>query len=159
MAGIISGGWGYKDHVSVFVWFYIGRFIFALGAENIKVTNSTVISKWFVGKELNLALGTNLSVARAGTVIAGFIYPELIKGDTNLTWPLMFATGICIISEIFMVGLVLIDRKADKQEGKENDSLNPAKKVKLSDVKDFPLIYWVLNISCVLNYIGIFCFL
>jgi len=37
MSGVFSGGWS-GHPTTVFVFFYIGRFIFALGGENISVT-------------------------------------------------------------------------------------------------------------------------
>lgn len=59
-------------------------------------------------------MGTNLSCARLGSVVGGFAYPALDTSKTSLTWPLMFADIICIGSFLFMIGLVIMDKKADK---------------------------------------------
>lgn len=46
-----------------------GRVVFGLGGECMSVAQSSIISSWFKGKELNFALGFNLSVSRLGSVL------------------------------------------------------------------------------------------
>lgn len=46
-----------------------GRLIFGLGGENCVVAQSYIVSKWFFGKELALALGLNITFARIGSVL------------------------------------------------------------------------------------------
>ena len=46
-----------------------GRVIFGLGGECMSVAQSSLISTWFKGKEMNFALGLNLSVSRLGSVL------------------------------------------------------------------------------------------
>lgn len=48
----------------------IGRLIFGLGAESMIVAITTVIARWFKGKELSFAFGLNLTVARLGSFLA-----------------------------------------------------------------------------------------
>ena len=43
-----------------------GRFIFGLGAESMIVAITTIVARWFKGKQLSLAFGLNLTIARAG---------------------------------------------------------------------------------------------
>lgn len=52
-----------------------GRVVFGLGGESLSVSQSAIISKWFKGKELAMALGFNLSISRLGSVINGFVVP------------------------------------------------------------------------------------
>ena len=50
--------------------FYVmatGRLIFGLGAETLIVAVTAALAKWFRGKELSLAFGLNLTVARLGS--------------------------------------------------------------------------------------------
>ena len=47
----------------------VGRVIFGLGGESMSVAQSAIVSHWFKGKELALALGVNLSVSRLGSVM------------------------------------------------------------------------------------------
>ncbi len=48
----------------------IGRLIFGLGAESMIVAITTIIARWFKGKELSFAFGLNLTVARLGSFLA-----------------------------------------------------------------------------------------
>lgn len=36
-----------------------------------------MVSKWFKGKELAMALGLNISVSRLGSVVNGIILPQI----------------------------------------------------------------------------------
>jgi MFS family permease len=47
-----------------------GRLIFGLGAESMIVAITTLVAKWFKGKELSFAFGLNLTVARLGSFLA-----------------------------------------------------------------------------------------
>jgi len=47
-----------------------GRLIFGLGAESMIVAVTTIIARWFKGKELSFAFGLNLTVARLGSFLA-----------------------------------------------------------------------------------------
>jgi MFS family permease len=44
-----------------------GRLIFGMGAESMIVAITTVIARWFKGKELSFAFGLNLTIARLGS--------------------------------------------------------------------------------------------
>lgn len=48
----------------------VGRLIFGLGAESMIVAITTIIARWFKGKELSFAFGLNLTVARLGSFLA-----------------------------------------------------------------------------------------
>jgi len=47
-----------------------GRLIFGLGAESMIVAITTIIARWFKGKELSFAFGINLTIARLGSFLA-----------------------------------------------------------------------------------------
>jgi MFS family permease len=47
-----------------------GRLIFGLGAESMIVAITTIIARWFKGKQLSFAFGLNLTVARLGSFLA-----------------------------------------------------------------------------------------
>jgi len=53
-----------------------GRFVLGLGAEPLIVAATTVLGRWFKGKELAFAMGLNLMIARIGSVAA----------DNSATW-------------------------------------------------------------------------
>jgi len=47
-----------------------GRLIFGLGAESMIVAITTIIARWFKGRQLSFAFGINLTLARLGSFMA-----------------------------------------------------------------------------------------
>ena len=79
-----SGGLGYTFFNSILESYSpalkmmsLGFFLFGLGAETSIVVVSKVVVKWFKGKELALALGLNIAIARFGTALALFFSRSL----------------------------------------------------------------------------------
>ncbi len=52
------------------VFMATGRLIFGLGAESMIVAITTILARWFKGKELSFAFGLNLTIARLGSFLA-----------------------------------------------------------------------------------------
>ena len=48
---------------------YVGRVIFGIGGESLAVAQNAYAVAWFIGKELNLVFGLQLSIARVVSVI------------------------------------------------------------------------------------------
>src|SRR3954453_11356080 len=46
---------------------YVGRFVLGFGAESLIAAVTTALAKWFKGKEIGLAFGLNLTIARLGS--------------------------------------------------------------------------------------------
>lgn len=63
---------GYYKSLGVMI---AGRVVFGLGGESMSVAQSAVVSKWFKGKELAMALGFNITISRLGSVINGIVIP------------------------------------------------------------------------------------
>lgn len=67
---------------------------------------------------------------------------------------------ICIFSLINAVGLVWLDKKAEKQNpNSEAAVVSDDDKFKMSDLYDFPLSFWLLTGSCVLTYMSVFAYI
>lgn len=66
----------------------------------MSVSQSAIVSKWFKGKELAMALGLNISVSRLGSVINGIVIPQIYNSDhlDNLGLALLLGLGVCIFS-------------------------------------------------------------
>ena len=71
---IINEIFGYKT--GVFVAF-VGYSIFGVGAEVAGITVSKIIAKWFKGKEMALAMGLEMAIARIGVAAAVLISPAI----------------------------------------------------------------------------------
>lgn len=76
-----------------------GRLIFGLGAESMIVAVTVAIGQWFVGRQLGLAFGVNLSIARAGSYSAD-LSTTWFKGLYEAGWqaPLLFAAAMSAVA-------------------------------------------------------------
>jgi MFS family permease len=92
-----------------------GRVVFGLGGESLSVAQSAIVSKWFKGKELAMALGLNLSISRLGSVINGIVVPQIYNSDhlNRLGIALLVGFFVCVFSLVCAIFLVLLDKKAD----------------------------------------------
>ena len=65
----------------------LGYFLFGLGAETSIVVITKTIVKWFKGKEIAFALGTNLAIARLGSAMSLIVTPQLMEPEwTTPIW-------------------------------------------------------------------------
>ena len=59
----------------------LGYAIFAMGTEICGITVTKVIAKWFKGKEIALAMGMQVAVARLGTALALVVSPIIVNSS------------------------------------------------------------------------------
>lgn len=138
--GVASDG----ESIYPFVVAIIGRVIFGLGGESLGVCQSAIISRWFVGKELALAFGINISVSRLGSVFNNYSMPPLANA-TSLGWALFFGFVLCIISFISGVILIMFERHANKVDNEDGELKDDEKEeFHWSDIKDFSLSFWLI---------------
>lgn len=133
-----------------------GRLIFGLGAESLIVAITTVIARWFKGKELSLAFGLNLTLSRLGTFTA-LNSPTLAKSlYTTWQYPLLLSIGAAVLSVISVVVYFTMESHAEKhfQLG-ERETVD---KVKVSDIFKLNPAFWYVSLLCVTFYSAIFPF-
>jgi MFS family permease len=133
-----------------------GRLIFGIGAESLIVSVTTALARWFKGKELSLAFGLNLTIARLGSFLA-LNSPTLMKfAFDEWRMPLLIAVGFgtfCIIGPIIywnMENSAL--KKYDLGEAGETD------KVSFANLFNLGRSYWLVVLLCVTFYSAIFPF-
>ncbi|KAM3874916.1 lysosomal dipeptide transporter MFSD1 isoform 2-T2 [Diretmus argenteus] len=144
----------------------VGRFVFGIGGESLAVAQNTYAVNWFKGKELNLVFGLQLSMARLGSTvnmnIMGWVYSKVgglvgTPGYTTLGASLMIAAVTCLFSLSCALVLAFLDKRAEKILHKEQGKTGEV--IKLTDVKDFPFVLWLIFIICVGYYVAIFPFI
>jgi MFS family permease len=112
-----------------------GRFIFGLGAESMIVAITTVIAKWFKGKELSLAFGLNLTVARLGSFLA-LNSPSWAKSLYNYWQNPLFITIVAgTISVLCLITFYYLDSYASKNFVLKKES--GQEKIQFGDVFHF----------------------
>ena len=141
----------------------LGFMIFGCGCEMAGTTVSKAIAKWFKGKEMAMAMGLEMSIARLGVFAAMWLAPMVSNSfGQSVSAPVLFGAVLLMIGLIFYFVFVVMDRKFDKQleaagELKEEAS---EEEFKFSDLgKIFTSkMFWLVALLCVLYYSAIFPF-
>ncbi|MDA3905593.1 MAG: MFS transporter [Bacteroidales bacterium] len=143
-------------------WSSLGFAIFGVGTEAIGITISKAVVRWFKGKEMALAMGMQMSIARMGTVLALATSLPLAKNFT-VTAPIFFALVVMIMGVISFAFFSFLDVKLDKsEEDKEKEKVvNADDEFKIKDILFIigNLGFWYIAILCVLFYSAVFPFL
>jgi len=153
--------WGINSQVMVAS---IGFAIFAVGIEVAGITVSKIIYKWFKGKELALAMGLEMAMARIGTAAALSASVPIARatGIIDVSRPVLFGLiGLCI-GLIFFIVYMIMDKKLDESEGITSESVvAPEDQFKIKDILTIITNrgWWYIAILCVLFYSAVFPFL
>jgi MFS family permease len=124
---------------------YIGCTLFGLGSEIAGVAVTRSIAKWFKGKNVALAMGLQLAIARIGTGLAMLLAPVLVLknhvegtmytlSETNK--PAIVGLTLLFIGAILWAIFVAMDAKYDRQEGiaTQRGEVKEEDKFKFSDI-------------------------
>ena len=137
----------------------IGFMIFGCGAEMAGITVSRGIVKWFKGKEVALAMGSEMALARLGVATCMIFSPVFAKmfGKVDVSRSAAFGLILLMIACIMFVVYFFMDKRLDAQTGEAEEKDDP---FRLSDIG---LIlksqgFWVVALLCVLYYSAIFPF-
>jgi len=151
----VFGLWMIKDQV---FWAAFGYALFGVGLEYAGITVSKAVAKWFKGKEMALAMGMQVAIARIGSFV-----PLAFGAKIANTYDVPFTLLLVIVSLI--IGLVaffyynLMDKKLEVQM---DDNLENAHEVpfKFSDLLVIVSNrgFWLISILCVLFYGAVFPF-
>ena len=137
----------------------IGFMVFGCGAEMAGITVSRGIVKWFKGKEVALAMGSEMALARLGVATCMIFSPVIAKmfGRIDVSRSAAFGLLLLMIALIMFVVYFFMDKKLDAQTGEAEEKDDP---FRLSDIG---LIlksqgFWLVALLCVLYYSAIFPF-
>ena len=138
----------------------VGFMIFGCGVEMAGITVSRGIVKWFKGREMAMAMGTEMALARLGVGTCMIFSPFFASqvGDTvSVSRPVAFAVILLLIALIMFVVYFFMDKKLDMQTHAEEEKDDP---FRLSDLKKILSSqgFWIVALLCVLYYSAIFPF-
>ncbi len=138
----------------------LGFAVFGVGTEAIGITISKAVVRWFKGKEMALAMGMQMSIARLGTMLALVISLPLAK-NFSVTAPILFALVVMLLGVVSFILFSIMDIKLDKSEGTAAQVVDPEDEFKISDIVNIisNLGFWYIAILCVLFYSAVFPFL
>ncbi|MDR3366341.1 MAG: MFS transporter [Prevotellaceae bacterium] len=137
----------------------VGYAIFSVGAEVAGITVTKAIVKWFRGREMALAMGLQVAVARIGTAVALVFSNPLAHVFGGVSYSVLFGLTLLVIGLLAFLIYAVLDRRYDRQAGKAEASAED--EFKLSDVKLVVTSYgfWLISLLCVLFYSCVFPFL
>lgn len=137
----------------------IGFMIFGCGTEMAGITVSRGIVKWFQGREMALAMGSEMALARLGVATCMIFSPffALLGGDINVDRSVAFGVVLLMIALIMFIVYFFMDKKLDEQTGATEEKDDP---FKISDVGKILSSwgFWLVALLCVLYYSAIFPF-
>jgi hypothetical protein len=138
---------------------FFGFAIFGVGVEMAGITVSKTIVKWFKGKEMALAMGLEMAVARLGVFAVFRLTPIFAENGGPANSVFMGLGFLCIGFLTFFI-YTFMDRKLDKQMGVSKLTMDPEDEFKISDIKRIFTNPGFLAIAglCVLFYSAIFPF-
>lgn len=128
---------------------YAGASIFGLGSEIAGVAVTRSIAKWFKGKEMALAMGLQLALARLGTATALIVIPRIVNIEqayipfSETSKPAAAAMILMIIAVALWTMFIFTDKRYDRQNDEE-DKKNDVKSVK-DDKFKFSDIFKILG--------------
>lgn len=137
-----------------------GFMVFGCGCEMAGITVSKAIAKWFKGKEMALAMGLEMAIARLGVFAVFSVSPKIATYfDNSVVAPIAFCTVLLIIGLINFIVFSVMDAKLDKQLG-ETTTDEPTEEFKVSDLGRIfsSKMFWIVALLCVLYYSAIFPF-
>lgn len=137
----------------------IGFMIFGCGVEMAGITVSRGIVKWFKGREMALAMGSEMALARLGVATCMIFSPVFAKlgGDIDVSRSVAFGVILLMIAFIMFIVYFFMDKKLDAQTGEAEEKDDP---FKISDIGKILTSsgFWLVALLCVLYYSAIFPF-
>ena len=111
--------------------------LFGLGSEIAGVSVTRSIAKWFKRRNMALAMGLQLAIARFGTATAILVAPMIVKqkvlgeiytlAETNR--PALIGLAVLAVGAVLWALFVAMDAKFDKETG-ETDKVETAEEDK-----------------------------
>ncbi|MDD2548689.1 MAG: MFS transporter [Bacteroidales bacterium] len=161
------------DQIWNILWFEVkaqvfmagfGYAIFGVGVEVAGITVSKIIVKWFKGKELALAMGLEMAMARIGTGLALATSVPIARSLGHVSKPLLVALILLCIGLIAFIIYTFMDKKLDASQAAydlDNEVVDEEESFKIKDI--LAIItnrgWWYIAILCVLFYSSVFPFL
>ena len=145
----------------------VGFMIFGCGVEMAGITVSRGIVKWFKGREMALAMGSEMALARLGVATCMIFSPLIAKwgadavgnpcGVGNVSNSVAFGVILLMVALMMFIVYFFMDKKLDAQTGEAEEKDDP---FRIADLKGILTSwgFWLVALLCVLYYSAIFPF-
>ena len=134
-----------------------GYSVFGVGAEVAGITVTKIIAKWFHGKEMALAMGVQVALARIGSQAAYAVAIPVAKSYA-LDTPLLIGAVLLLGGGLAFLGFTFMDRKLDRQV-----TIDTSADDERFSFRDVVAVvsnpgFWLIALLCVLFYSCVFPF-
>ncbi len=152
----VIGLWQIKEQV-----FYasLGYAMFGVGVEYAGITVSKALVKWFKGKEMALAMGMQVAIARLGSFVP-LAFGAYVANSKGVPFWILIGVSMLVIGLISFFYYNYMDKKLDTQMGLQTLTSEPDEEFKLADlgviIKNRG--FWLIALLCVLFYSAVFPF-
>jgi predicted MFS family arabinose efflux permease len=149
--------WDFKSQVLLAS---IGFALFGAGVEVINVVACKIIARWFLGYEIALALGLQVSTARLGTALALGMGAPIAAYFKSVAAPVFVGVILLSVGLVAYIFYCAMDKKLDESET-EMAASSEEEAFRLSDIGKILRIrgFWYITILCALFYSAVFPFL
>ena len=147
---------GYKADVFIAS---AGYSVFGVGAEVAGITVTKMIAKWFRGKEMAIAMGVQVALARVGSQ-AAYAVAIPVARSFELTTPVLIGLVCLVGGMIAFFSFSVLDKKLDTQMEEIKDESSDDEKFSFKDVATILSNpgFWLIALLCVLFYSCVFPF-
>ncbi len=138
----------------------IGFMIFGCGVEMAGITVSRGIVKWFAGKEMALAMGVEMALARMGVAVVVLCSPLLATLGDNIqvSRPVAASVLLLLIGLISVIVYSFMDKKLENEMGSNGEEKDDPFKISDLGLIFSSKVFWLVALLCVLYYSAIFPF-
>jgi len=149
----------YKGMPSSAKFSAVGFMIFGCGVEMAGITVSRGIVKWFKGKEMALAMGSEMALARLGVATCMIFSPMFanLGGTVSVSRSVAFGVVLLLIALIMFIVYFFMDRRLDRETNVEEEKDDPFRLRDLGKILSSQG-FWLVALLCVLYYSAIFPF-
>ncbi|XP_059159078.1 major facilitator superfamily domain-containing protein 1-like [Physella acuta] len=151
-AGAFLKGTSYLLPVMLF-----GRLLFGSGNGSLTIVQNRITAYWFRDKELAMAFGITLAFSRLGSVL-NFFLTQRFEEAYGLRWTLWGGAMLCALGFVSAIIVSILDRHGVKELGDEGKLKSESKKLKITDVRHLSLSFWLVVLSIMFFYNGVFPF-
>ncbi|XP_052774294.1 major facilitator superfamily domain-containing protein 1-like [Mya arenaria] len=135
----------------------LGRLLFGSGNGSLTIVQNRLTAYWFRNKELALAFGITLAFSRLGSVL-NFFLTQNFEATYGLNWTLWGGAMLCGLGFTSACIVSFLDIWGVKQLGDADSLKIESKKLRVTDIRYFSLSYWLLALTIMFFYNGVFPF-
>uniref|UniRef100_A0A3Q3VM17 Lysosomal dipeptide transporter MFSD1 n=1 Tax=Mola mola TaxID=94237 RepID=A0A3Q3VM17_MOLML len=136
----------------------IGRLLFGSGSGSVMILQDRITAFWFKGKELSLGFGLTLGFSRLGSVLNFFI-TNTFEERYGMQWTLWGGVLLCVMGFIITIIVGCMDKTGMRRLGLDGAIQEESSKLKIQDLKQLSLRYWLLVLTTMFFYNVIFPFI